>query len=249
MPDGHLQRLAPGVAEHLGYYVYMYVDPRTSRPFYVGKGKGNRVLAHLSASGESRKARVMAELKAQGKQPRLEILAHALPSEASALRIEAAVIDDLGLDDLTNIVSGWKTVKFGRAPLEELVALYGAKPVTIEHPVLLIRINRRWRFGMSIAELYDATRCSWKLGGRRQGARYALAVYHSVVREVFRIDSWHPAGTTERLSSKDRGKRVPRRWEFTGDLAPAGVRERYRGRSVGRYLRQGSQNPTRYVNC
>src|SRR5262245_6652747 len=86
-----IRRLPAGVAERLGYYVYLYVDPRSNKPFYVGKGKGQRVLAHLSASGESRKAQVIAELKALGLQPRLEILAHALPSEETALRIEAAI--------------------------------------------------------------------------------------------------------------------------------------------------------------
>jgi hypothetical protein len=101
--------------------VYLYVDPRNRQPFYVGKGQGPRVLAHLSASGESRKAKVLAELAQSGLSPRLDILAHALPSEETALRIEAAVIDLLGLDDLTNLVSGWQSVQLGRMPLSQLV--------------------------------------------------------------------------------------------------------------------------------
>jgi hypothetical protein len=28
------------VQERLGYYVYVLIDPRVNRPFYVGKGKG-----------------------------------------------------------------------------------------------------------------------------------------------------------------------------------------------------------------
>jgi hypothetical protein len=57
------------VARRLGYYVYMYVDPRSDRPFYVGKGQGDacggsrlrsmrgahsdhRILAHLAAQGD-----------------------------------------------------------------------------------------------------------------------------------------------------------------------------------------------------
>jgi hypothetical protein len=80
-------RIPPEVAERLGYYVYLYVDPRTGKPFYVGKGQRGRVLAHLSAKGESRKVATLAELKAAGLEPRLEILAHALPSEEAALRL------------------------------------------------------------------------------------------------------------------------------------------------------------------
>jgi hypothetical protein len=82
-------RVPPEVAHRLGYYVYLYVDPRSGLPFYVGKGQEQRVLAHLSVVGESRKAKVLAELSQLGMSPRLDILAHALPSEETALRIEA----------------------------------------------------------------------------------------------------------------------------------------------------------------
>ena len=93
------------VAERLGYYVYLYVDPRTGRIFYVGKGKGKRVFSHLSVQGESEKAKILSELNAVGMKPRLEILAHALPTEETALRIEAAVIDLL-TDPMLKTVSG-----------------------------------------------------------------------------------------------------------------------------------------------
>jgi hypothetical protein len=35
------------VARKLKYYVYLYVHPETREVFYVGKGKGRRVAAHL----------------------------------------------------------------------------------------------------------------------------------------------------------------------------------------------------------
>ena len=56
-------RIPPEVAERLGHYVYLYVDPRTEQIFYVGKGQGQRVLSHLSAVGESRKAQILSELR------------------------------------------------------------------------------------------------------------------------------------------------------------------------------------------
>ena len=31
----------------VGYYVYMLINPEDKKPFYVGKGKGNRVFQHI----------------------------------------------------------------------------------------------------------------------------------------------------------------------------------------------------------
>lgn len=36
------KRISEDLAEHLDHYVYLLVDPRDSRPFYVGKGQGPR---------------------------------------------------------------------------------------------------------------------------------------------------------------------------------------------------------------
>src|SRR5437762_11584608 len=106
-------QIRPEVAQRLGYYVYLYVDPRTGKAFYVGKGQGSRALAHLSASAESRKVAVFRELTEAGLEPRIDVLAHGLRDEETAFRIEAAVIDLLGFDDLTNEVRGWRSVQTG----------------------------------------------------------------------------------------------------------------------------------------
>lgn len=42
-----INEFPPGVMEHLGWYVYRLIDPRDGSTFYVGKGKGNRVFAHM----------------------------------------------------------------------------------------------------------------------------------------------------------------------------------------------------------
>jgi hypothetical protein len=136
-------------------------------------------------------------------------------------------------------------------PLEKLLFYYAAKPVEIVDPVLLIRINRLYRHGMSANELYDATRSAWKLGHRRDGAKYAFAVFEKLVREVYEIEGWHHEGATP-VQSGIHGNRPPPppdRWEFTGRVAPESVRSRYYGGSVAAYLRKGLQNPVVYVNC
>ena len=40
--------------DELQYYVYIYSDPETKIPFYIGKGKGNRCFNHLFQTGESK---------------------------------------------------------------------------------------------------------------------------------------------------------------------------------------------------
>jgi len=246
-----LDSITPYVSELLGYYVYLYVDPRDGKPFYVGKGQGERALTHLRSTRESRKVAKIKEIQAAGLEPQIDILVHKLPSEEAALRIEAVVIDAIGPHNLTYEVRGWETGKVGRMPLKELVALYGATPVKVVHPVLLIRINRLYRYGMSEQALYEATRGSWKLGRKRERARFAFSVFHRVVRAVYEIQSWHPGRTTpyEVRVFDNPGPSPPGRWEFLGKPADDSIRQQYVGRSVKDYFKQGLQSPVVYVNC
>lgn len=241
--------IRPEVAHRLGYYVYLYVDPRNNKPFYVGKGQGGRMLSHLSEEAESRKCALIAELRAEGREPRIDILAHALRDEETAFRIEAAVIDLFGLDALTNEVRGWRSLQLGRIPLAVLTTYYAAKPVTVEVPALLIRINRLYRHNMSEQELYEATRGVWKLGPRCTKARYAFAVFEGVVREVYEIESWHPAATTPYVTRDASQLKTHGRQELVGRVAGAAIRDAYVGRSVAEYFKQGLRSPVVYVNC
>jgi hypothetical protein len=55
------------VTSRIGHYVYLYIDPRSGKPFYVGKGKGQGVLAHLSeeAKHPSTTSRIFSTLSAK----------------------------------------------------------------------------------------------------------------------------------------------------------------------------------------
>jgi len=243
-----LAHLPPSVAERLGNYVYLYIDPRNDRAFYVGKGQNERVLAGFTEA-ETHRARIVQELRDYGLVPRLEILAHGLKDEETAFRIEAAVIDLLGLEGLTNKVRGFQSLQFGRMTLDELIGYYAAPAVTIDDPVLLIRVNQLYRHKMSEHELYEITRGIWRLGERRHRAQYALAVFEGVVREVYAIEEWHPALTTQ-YSTRDLSKRdVDGRWEFVGKAASEEVRTKYKLHSVRAYFLRGNQNPVIYVKC
>jgi hypothetical protein len=236
-----------GIAAKLGYYVYLYVDPRDERVFYVGKGKGSRAVAHFSDDNKVFVRSILSELEGAGLEPRVELLAHGLPDAATALRVEAAAIDLIGLDALANIVRGHYT-KFGRAPLEEVVALYAKKKAKIAEPSILIRINRLYRYGMSAAELYDATRSAWVVGEKRKRVQLAFAVFESVIREVYTVQGWHPGGSTFNIRTEGRRADRASRWEFVGVIADEATRDRYLNKYVGHLFTQGAQNPITYLN-
>jgi hypothetical protein len=79
------------------------------------------------------KGATLKRIQRAGKHPQIDILAHGLRTSDIALRVEAAVIDTLGLPLLTNRVRGWGSSKYGRIALKDLVALIRACPVEIEN--------------------------------------------------------------------------------------------------------------------
>ena len=248
MPRTTTPRIPASVATKIGYYVYVYSDPRSGRPFYVGKGRGSRVLSHARGFGSARTEDRLRSIRRAGLQPEIEILAHGLADAETAYRVEAAVIDALGLEELSNAVRGWRSVEQGRMSLRQLVAYYDARPVTIRHPVILIRVTQLYRHGMSAQALYEITRGIWLLSPERAAAaRYAFAVFEGVVREVYAIGQWYPAGSTKYKTRT--GLRIKGRWEFTGKVAPDAVRQRYVDRSVASYFPRGSRAPFQYVGC
>ncbi|MEQ6916035.1 hypothetical protein [Halomonas aquatica] len=118
----------------------------------------------------------------------------------------------------------------------------------IAEPSLLIRISRSWHGGISTAALYEATRGVWKIGERREQVELVFAVASGVIREVYRVHAWHPAGTTLYHTRVPVDVAIQGRWEFTGEQAEEMIRSRYLGIDVTGYFSQGSSNPIQYVN-
>ncbi len=224
----------PETTKSLKNYVYIYRDPITGFVFYVGRGKGNRCFAHLKDTRESRKVAVIKRLRDSGTLPIIDILASGL-SESQAKLVEASVIDLVGLNVLTNDVRGDHGSTDGRVSARSIFEAQEARKVQVRDKTILIRINREYRDEMSERELYDATRGSWQVSSRCEKVDYAMAVYRGIVKEVYKIHSWH----------KVRGSR---RKTFVGEKAPAAIRDKYVGNAVRHYFGKGSQNPITYVN-
>src|SRR5437763_5435390 len=115
-----------------------------------------------------------------------------------------------------------------------------ALPTQITDPVILIRISKLFRADMTADELYDGTRSCWKVGKRREGAEYAIALHRGVVKEVYEIEKWHRGGATQCKSNIHKNPSYEGRWEFTGRIADHPVRSKYCGRSVAHEFPRGS---------
>lgn len=235
------------VIENLKNYVYIYSDPITEKIFYVGKGKGNRVFDHLKDKKECEKVDYLNTLLNKGLQPKIEILIHGIEDD-SVLRIESAIIDLLGIANLTNKQVGFKSAEFGRMTVQQIISAYSKQRVEIKEPSILIRINQEFRYSMTDIELYDFTRGYWKINiARAQNAKYAFAVYNGIIQEVYVIKTWLKAG--ESMNIRGKVENIDDRVEFVGNIAEEEIRQKYKFKSVESFFRKGNANPIMYINC
>ncbi|WP_099159147.1 LEM-3-like GIY-YIG domain-containing protein [Virgibacillus ndiopensis] len=240
------EQFSKEVINKLKYYVYIYSDPETDEIFYVGKGIGNRVFYHLTDPEGTEKSRLIKRIHDRGKEPKIEILTHGLEDEHTALKVEAAIIDLIGKEKLTNRVRGWQSGVFGRVEVTQLISHYEREQVNIMEPAILIRLNRIFRYDMTDIELYDATRSVWRIGKDREKVQYAFAVFDGIVHEVYKVNGWYRAGST--FNTRGSFDYETGRWEFVGQIAEETIRSKYIRKSVEHYLPRSAQNPIRYVN-
>lgn len=235
------------IQEKLKCYVYLYTDPRNGEIFYVGKGNGNRAFTHLKEESEKAKVKRILDIRSDGQEPRIEILVHGIEDDETAKKIEASVIDLIGITKLTNLQKGYESRDFGRMSIEQIIATYNVEKVEITQPALLININSSFRFGIAQIELYDATRSAWVIGDRKAAAEFAFTVYQGVVQEVYEVRGWYPNNSTFNTRKPDEAEISEERWEFVGRIAESAVRSKYLYKDVSDYM--GTHNPIRYVNC
>lgn len=104
------------------YYVYQLIDPRNNKPFYIGKGSGNRAYSHnqfKDGNENPYKDRVIRKLHEQGLEPIVKIIKY-FNKEQQAYDYEEYLTEKIGLDNLTNMVVGARPPsKKGWKPSEE----------------------------------------------------------------------------------------------------------------------------------
>ena len=153
---------SPKVREKLKFYVYLYTDPRTGKPFYIGKGQGNRCFAHLKDIAHTDKTQAIRELNKLGLKPRIEILKYGL-TEKQALLVEATAIDLLDVMVLSNRVRGHGSRYGGRAEVDEIAAIPEAIKDLHEEVSIRSRPESLWDNGIVLTLLITLLCVEWAL--------------------------------------------------------------------------------------
>ena len=99
--------------------------------------------------------------------------------------------------------------------------------------ILVIKISRSYRKGMTADELYLATSRSWKLSmDRCQRVATVLCVAEMEVKQVYSVDQW--------IESIDEGRK-----EFVGKIAQEPLRSTWLGQDASSI--SAKHSPIRYI--
>ena len=244
---GVLKLFTQEVIEQLQYYVYRLIDPRTGQTFYVGKGKGNRLYAHINDAlknyaGEtyidaeedeiSAKIKQIREIKNSGLEVIHVIQRYGL-TEKEAFEVEAALIDCY--PGLTNIQNGCSSDRgVNNAEVLQRDLSYEEFQDYPELKYCIIKINDYWINNRG--SIYETVRKHWKVNLKRiSRIPYVLASHNGVIVEVFEAESWYTAAD------------VPGRCMFDGKVASEEIRKLFVNKRLPRhYMKKGMASPVLY---
>jgi uncharacterized protein len=240
-----MKKFSAKTIEEIKYYVYVLVDPRDNKIFYVGKGEGNRVFTHsigaIKNPVENDKISVIKEIIEKGMKVKHYIIRHTLEDEKIAYEIEATLIDFLTFKDykhlskITNIAAGHHSWNRGIKTAEEVELLYSAKPLyenDIAHNLLLININKTYGKREST---YEATRKHWKLNHKRiMDVELVCGEFRGIIRGIYKPKNWFIQDGTNRMF-------------FEGtEVTDARILKKYLNKAyIGK--KKGQANPIRYL--
>ena len=239
-------KLSANILKEMKYYVYLLSDPTNNEIFYVGKGKGNRAFSHLKDKSDNPKVEKIKEIQSKGREPKIEFLVHGVEDEITIKKIEAAIIDLIGKNKLTNKVGGYESSYYGRMDVDQIRSKYTSDEANITENVLLLRLTKTFSYNMDPMDLYDYTRGIWPVGIKRDRVDYVFAVYDGIIQETYNVLQWFKAGATfTNRIDKDEWKKFER-WEFIGSISEE-MRKKYRYKSVTHYYPPKAQNAIRYT--
>ena len=243
-------------------YVYALFDPLEDRPFYIGKGRGNRVFQHVEGAiledKESNKYEKIREIRARAQNNRVKhtVIRHGMSDEV-AFEVESALIDLANRTgaNLTNEVTGHNSIESGMMSTDDIIRKYNAQPLNeLHHSVVIININKKYKLVRDEALqvntkysgkdlIYESVKQAWVIGKRRDTVEYVLAEYKGIIVEVYEVIEHSINGQPEKWYPVSGFKN---RWGFHGKLATNNVRDIYLNKSIAHHKKRGAANPLRY---
>lgn len=233
--------------ENLNYYVYMLIDPSNDEPFYVGKGKDNRVFAHINQEiAEDTENLKYLEIDQIGRDKVKHIIVRHGLSEKEAYGIEASLIDTFRYIPSFNrfvkgnIQGGFNSIEKGLMTSDEIIRMYRAVPLdAISDDCLIININRSYKRGAGLNSIYNATKETWDIKAhRREKVNYILSEYRGLIVEVFEVESWYPKDRPYNKNAKKYGQTYTG-YGFNGRIANDDIREVYINKSISHIKKKG----------
>ena len=243
-------------------YVYALFDPLEDRPFYIGKGRGNRVFQHVEGAiledKESNKYEKIRDIRArtQNNGVKHTVIRHGMSDEV-AFEVESALIDLANRTgaNLTNEVTGHNSIENGMMSTDDILRKYNAQPLNeLLHSVVIININKKYKlvrdealkvntkyFGKDL--IYESVKKAWVIGKRRDTVEYVLAEYKGIIVEVYEVIEENINGQLEKWYPVPGFKN---RWGFHGKKAIDEVSSYYINKSISHHKKRGAANPVRY---
>ncbi len=253
-----IKGFSPEVCEKLGYYVYRLIDPRNGQTFYVGKGKGNRVFAHVECALKdyegtnyednieddiSTKIQTIRDINNEGLSV-IHVIHRYGMTENEAFEVESALMD--AYPGLTNIQGGHSNDR-GITNALSLQQKYSLEVYDEVPNFKYILIKVKWDRVSEIQNekslsreeaIYETVRRSWKVSQSKANKYpYILGVIDGVVEGVYKLNKngWVLA---------DNGVR----YEFAKDdnLDENIVNHFIHKRIPDTYTKKGAANPVQY---
>ena len=248
-----IKNFTPEVCEKLKYYVYRLIDPRNGETFYVGKGKGNRVFAHVydalnNYEGEnyntsksenegtkSTKIETIREIHRAGLNVIHVIQRWGIESEKTAYEVESALIDCYF--GLSNAQAGHDK-DFGvtnASILQETLSCREYDEPDFKY--LIIKVSEA-TLESNNQNLYETVRSSWRINKKKvSDYKVCFAVINGIVKEVYDIEKWEP---DSKLDNK--------RFFFTGKPTEDEEKKTYINKRIpAKYRTRGLATPVQYA--
>lgn len=222
------------------YYVYLLIDPKDNKCFYVWKWSEQRVFNHVKCALEKEeitdKYEKIREITKRWAKVKHIIVRHGL-TQHEAHEVEASIMDTLDYleSGLTNIACGHHSLENWLMTVDEIRRKYNAEPLEkIWNDCVILNINKNYERWLWDDWIYQATKETWAINKKKvYSINYVLSEYRGLIVEVFEVEKWY-------TKVRPYNPWTQRFWQsriwywFNGKVASPEIRDLYINKSISK---------------